>query len=81
MLEHLRFELNERKAPRPPADLSPRKLRLLLVACGRAVGDQSSDRRSWDAMDAGERFADGCGTRADLDRAKAAARAAQEEAW
>jgi hypothetical protein len=81
MLEHLYYELNERKVPHPPADLSPRKLRLLVVACGRAIDDHSADQRTRDAVDAGERFADGCGSRADLDSARSAARAAQEEAW
>jgi hypothetical protein len=81
MLEHLYFELNELKTPHPPADLSPRKLRLLVVACGRAIVETTADRRTRDAVDAAEQFADGRRSQADLDGARWSARAAQEEAW
>jgi hypothetical protein len=51
---------------------SPRKLRLLLVACARRVLPSRADREMIEALAVAERFADGLAKRSDLKRAREA---------
>ena len=53
--------------------VSDRKLRLFAVACCRHVHYLIPDSRSWSALEAGERYADGVGNQADLARGAAIA--------
>ena len=55
-----------------------RELRLFAVECARSVQHLMTDKRSLDALDVAERFANGLATQTELDASRAAARAA---AW
>ena len=56
--------------------ISDRTIRLFAVWCARQVQHLMADKRSIDALDVAERFANGQATLAELDAAGAAARAA-----
>ena len=53
-----------------------REMRLFAVECARAVQHLMTDKRSLDALDVSERFANGLATQNELDAARAAAGAA-----
>ena len=59
-----------------------REMRLFAVECARSVQHLMTDKRSIDALDVAERFANGLATQAELDAAWDAARdAAGAAAW
>jgi hypothetical protein len=58
-----------------------REMRLFAVECARGVQHLMTDKRSIDALDVAERFANGLATQAELDAAWAAADAAEDAAW
>lgn len=65
-----------------PVDGHEREMRLFAVACARRVEHLMTDKRSLDALDVAERFANGLATREELDAASDAARAAaRAAAW
>jgi hypothetical protein len=58
-----------------------REMRLFAVACARRVQHLMTDRRSLDALDVAERFANGLATLSELTAAEAAASDAAGAAW
>jgi len=61
--------------------LSDRVMRLFAVWCARQVQHLMTDKRSLDAIDVAERFANGQATQAELEAARDAAWAAWAAAW
>ena len=59
-----------------------REMRLFAVDCARSVQHLMSDKRSLDALDVADRYANGLATQTELDAARDAARAAAwDAAW
>ena len=58
-----------------------REMRLFAVECARSVQHLMTDKRSLDALDVAERYANGQATQAELAAARDAARAAAYAAW